>query len=209
MLKPSVQIHNQGAAEYDRRVREYHSFAAEVLFGLSFEYVHPGERLLDLGIGTGLSALPFARLGLEIFGADASVEMLNLCRKKELAVELAQFDLEDTPWRYADRFFHHAVSCGVLHFISDLDPIFQEVARVLQPGGIFAFTTKSPPGTSNEIVEQSSEGLSVYMHGQTYIEHCAAKHNFQMQKDLNFVIGNKQAGYSEMFIAFVLLKMPI
>lgn len=209
MLKPAVQIHNQGAAEYDRRVREYHSFAADVLFGLSFEYVHPGERLLDLGIGTGLSALPFARLGLEVFGADASLEMLNLCRTKDIAVELAQFDLEDTPWRYANSFFHHAISCGVLHFVSDLDPIFQEAARVLRAGGMFAFTTKAPPGEKDEIVEQTNDGVSVFMHGTSYIEHCAADHGFTMQKDLNFVIGNKQAGYSEMFIAFVLRKMPI
>ena len=69
-----IYAHDQEADLYDEQVREYESYAHDVLFGMSFEYVRSGERLLDLGIGTGLASLPFAKLGLEVFGLDGSAE---------------------------------------------------------------------------------------------------------------------------------------
>ncbi len=48
-MKNSTSVHGQFANGYDRNVREYHYFAADVLFGLCFEYVHLCERLLDFG----------------------------------------------------------------------------------------------------------------------------------------------------------------
>jgi predicted TPR repeat methyltransferase len=53
-----------------------------MVFGMAFEYVAPGERLPDLGIGTGLSSAPFRKAGPEIRGLDGSEEMLAACRRK-------------------------------------------------------------------------------------------------------------------------------
>jgi hypothetical protein len=44
------------AAAYDARAQEYDWRGPEVAFGLSYRYVQPGESLLDIGIGTGLSS---------------------------------------------------------------------------------------------------------------------------------------------------------
>ena len=56
----SICTHDEHASEYDREARETGG-SAEVLFDLCFEYVSPHERLLDIGIGTGLGSMPFAR----------------------------------------------------------------------------------------------------------------------------------------------------
>jgi predicted TPR repeat methyltransferase len=58
---------------------------------------NPQDRLLDIGIGTGLGSMPFAKTGLEIFGIDGSVEMLKICKSKEFATDLKQFNLQNTP----------------------------------------------------------------------------------------------------------------
>ena len=51
-------------ADYDFQARQNH-WHPEVLFGLCYEYLHSGDRLLDIGIGTGLGAEPFARAGFQ------------------------------------------------------------------------------------------------------------------------------------------------
>jgi ubiquinone/menaquinone biosynthesis C-methylase UbiE len=50
----------------------------EALFGMMFEYVLPGQPILDIGIGTGLIAALFKKAGLEVYGIDISGEMLEV-----------------------------------------------------------------------------------------------------------------------------------
>jgi ubiquinone/menaquinone biosynthesis C-methylase UbiE len=94
----SIQIHDQTARDYDRLSVEFSYTFADALFGLCFEFLQPGQRLLDIGIGTGLSSIPFHRAGLEVYGVDGSSEMLRICREKHFAVELRQWDLRILPW---------------------------------------------------------------------------------------------------------------
>ncbi len=205
-MKDPISVHDQFARDYDRQIREYHCFAADVLFGLSFEYMHPRERLLDLGIGTGLSAWPFAQLGLHVSGCDSSAAMLDLCRSKNVAVELEQFDLQNTPWPYASGSFDHAISCGVLHFINDLRAVFDEVTRVIQINGVFAFTTKVPPASSRGTIGVTSEGVNVFMHSRPYIDQCLRTSGFKVLKDVKFYVGSDDARAAELFSAFVVQK---
>jgi 2-polyprenyl-3-methyl-5-hydroxy-6-metoxy-1,4-benzoquinol methylase len=64
----SAALHDAYAADYDQQVQSCDCHVADVLFGLCYEYVQPGQRLLDAGIGSGLSAQLFAKAGLEIHG---------------------------------------------------------------------------------------------------------------------------------------------
>ncbi|WP_423224970.1 hypothetical protein [Candidatus Amarolinea aalborgensis] len=68
----NAALHDAYAADYDQQVQAYGCHVADVLFGLCYEYVQPGQRLLDAGIGSGLSAQLFAKAGLEIHGMDFS-----------------------------------------------------------------------------------------------------------------------------------------
>jgi putative AdoMet-dependent methyltransferase len=76
----------------------------------------PGDKVLDLGIGTGNLALLFAELGCQIWGVDFSVEMLKIAQEKIPAATLALCDLRaELPAHYPLRFqrivsgytFHH------------------------------------------------------------------------------------------------------
>jgi len=85
-----IQNHGKFAKSYDAQVREYHSHGHDVLFGMTYEYVKSGDTLLDLGIGTCLSSINFAKVKLNVTGLDVSPEMLQECRKKDFAKELKQ-----------------------------------------------------------------------------------------------------------------------
>ena len=77
-----TSTHDQYAKEYDDQIKNYHCHIAEVLFGLSFESIKAGESILDVGIGTGVSAELFNLAGLQVSGIDGSKEMLDICRKR-------------------------------------------------------------------------------------------------------------------------------
>jgi ubiquinone/menaquinone biosynthesis C-methylase UbiE len=188
----SSSQHDSYAAEYDAQVRAYDCYLADVLFGMCFEYIHPGERLLDAGIGSGLSAILFAKAGLSVHGMDFSPVMLELCRLKGFAAELKQHDVQDVPWPYPAEAFDHVVCCGVMHFIPDLETIFGEVGRVIRPGGIFAFTTKAPPSSAvshPKYYQEKSEDFDIYSHYPAYLEELMKSFQFERLKGLICTVG--------------------
>lgn len=185
-------LHDAYAADYDAQVRAYDCHIGDLLFGLCYEYVRPGRRLLDAGIGSGLSAQPFAQTGLEVHGMDFSPAMLAICRAKGLAVDLKLHDLTQTPWPYPAGSFDHVVCCGVLHFIAELDGIFGEAARVLLPGGMFAFTTRQqavPSAPPAQFERHMAGDFSIYSHAMAYVEELLAQHHFTMLKTQRCLVG--------------------
>ena len=114
------KVHDEYASIYDSKVREYDSHTHEVLFGMCYEYIKPGDSLLDLGIGTGLSSVLFAKAGLDVTGLDESQEMLKECKKKGFAKEIKQYNVQDVPLPYSDNAFSHVICCGVFHFFAYL-----------------------------------------------------------------------------------------
>ena len=82
--KRIISAHDEEATQYDQQVHEYGCYTHDVIFGMSFEYINTHDRLLDIGIGTGLASLPFAKVGLEVFGFDGSNEMLRFVSRNPL-----------------------------------------------------------------------------------------------------------------------------
>ena len=208
----SIHIHDAGADQYDRQVEAYESYAHDLLFGMSYEFVRPGQRIVDLGIGTGLSSQPFARAGLEVYGADGSAEMLRVCRAKGFARELRRLDLGASPWPYADRFFAHAVSCGVLHFFGDLAPVLREVSRILDQGGVFAFTVAVPPRAGDGRGEavtgfvglDTPWGVRTFAHADGYVRGLLGGQGLRVLKRQRFLVrGAAESEPDGVFAAYV------
>ena len=186
-----IKLHDKIAGEYDSMAKKYRSYIHEILFGMCFEYIKPGDSLLDLGIGTGLSSILFARMGLNITGLDGSEKMLKECRKKGIAKELKQYNIQELPLPYPDNLFSQIICCGVLHSFGDLLPLTEEVYRILKPGGIFALTvlllTAKTAGLNNKNIPDymefsSSWDVSCFKHSEKYINKIARKLSFIIQK---------------------------
>jgi predicted TPR repeat methyltransferase len=208
----------QSAVEYDQRARESGWFGHEVVFGMTYAFTKPGDTLLDLGIGSGLSSFPFHRAGLYVYGLDGSAQVLKVCKSKGFAKDLKQHDLRHMPLPYPSGFFNHVISVSVLNSFADLGPLFAEVARVIQTNGIFAFTVEEQkPGQEDHyainrvaVTEQPQEESAVmlFRHPEDYITTQLSRNGFAPLKALEFVAFKYPAEHRDvLFKAWIAAKL--
>ena len=95
------------------------------------------ERGIEIGVGTGRFAAP---LGIK-FGIDPVPEMLKKAAKR--GIEVQEGFAEELP--YLSDSFDYVLMTTTICFLDDIDKAFGEVARILQPGGVFtvAFIDKN------------------------------------------------------------------
>lgn len=95
--------------------------------------LQPGERLLDVGCGSGLLATLANPIFREIYGVDISSTAVEIARKH--GVNAKVHNLNDTPLPWANDFFDVVTALAVLQYVYDLDFVLAELVRVLKPGG--------------------------------------------------------------------------
>ncbi|WP_375461648.1 methyltransferase domain-containing protein [uncultured Enterovirga sp.] len=128
------------------------------------------EAALDLGCGTGLAAELFRPVCDTLAGIDLSPAMLERARSKRLYDDLAEGDL--LPWLAARpaASVDLVLAADVFVYLGDLGPVFAETARVLRPGGLFAFTVQAHPGEGVILGDDLR-----YAHGEAYLRALAAE----------------------------------
>ena len=94
----------------------------------------PGERILDLGCGTGHLTHRIAQSGAQVIGLDRSLTMLAAARKNYPGLPLLAADA--TRMAFA-RPFDAVFSNAALHWILDAEGVVRCIARCLRPGGRF------------------------------------------------------------------------
>ena len=102
----------------------------------------PGERVLEVGVGTGL-ALPFYGANKRITGIDLSVEMLALARarvRKERLTNVESLLLMDAEQTgFPGGHFDTAVAMFVASVVPNPRKLLAEMRRVVKPGGHILF----------------------------------------------------------------------
>ncbi len=127
------------APHYDRRWSFY--IEATIRETLSRLELQPGERLLDVGCGTGvlLATLSAAVPDAKLSGVDPSREMLEVARGRlGEAVLLTQSHAESLP--FSDRAFDVVVSTNAFHYFRNPLGALEGMARVLGPNGRLVIT---------------------------------------------------------------------
>jgi demethylmenaquinone methyltransferase/2-methoxy-6-polyprenyl-1,4-benzoquinol methylase len=93
----------------------------------------PGEKVLDLGAGTGVSTVALARGGAFAVGSDISLGMLGVGRRVRPTVPLVAGDALHLP--FADATFDAVTISFALRNVVNTAGALAEMARVTKPGG--------------------------------------------------------------------------
>jgi SAM-dependent methyltransferase len=148
-----------GAGEYELTAAELWPVAERVV---ARDGAQPGERVLDLGCGTGNAALLAARAGAEVIGLDPSPRLLEVARERLAAEGLEGSFTAGTAEELAfeDCAFDRAFSIFALIFTPDPARAAGELLRVLRPGGHAVVTTWTPEGALADAIGTLGRGVA-------------------------------------------------
>lgn len=119
------------AALYDDK----HSFVWKMAAGLlELLDAKPGERILDIGCGTGHLTAQIAATGARVIGIDRSPEMIEQARAAHPSL---QFEVVDAREMKSPHPFDAAFSNATLHWITEPERVVAALASALRPRGRF------------------------------------------------------------------------
>ncbi|HVZ74259.1 MAG TPA: methyltransferase domain-containing protein [Polyangia bacterium] len=95
-----------------------------------------GERVLDVGCGTGELTAAIAARGASVTGLDFSDDMLASARAKQPGLTFVAGDAQDLPASFTGA-FDAVFSNAALHWMPRMDDVVAGVARALTPHGRF------------------------------------------------------------------------
>ena len=137
---------NPVQTEYSRLAEQYDtrwSFYVNATIGetLNRLEIKQGERILDLGCGTGVLIQRLLEVSpeAEVFGIDFCAEMLEIAKQKlPESVELKLGSADNLP--FPSNYFDIVISTSAFHFFRDPSQALQEAKRVLKPNGRLVIT---------------------------------------------------------------------
>lgn len=140
---------DQRSDQWDHHVEAYeavfeplsNAFARHALDLLALQ---PGERLIDVGAGSGGAALLAAGRGAHVLAVDASAPMVERVRARASSAAAGRIDaqvMDGTALSVPDRSFDAAISVFGVILFPDAPRGVSEIARALKPGGRAAIVT--------------------------------------------------------------------
>ncbi len=134
----------------------------------------PGQKILDVGCGNGLTTRRLASLGAKVIGIDFASEMINNARKRTIQnQELIKYQVLDATdetalLKLGENSFDAAVSAMALMDMAEIEPLFRALIKIIRPGGCFIFSIQHPcfnsmhTNMAAELIENENEIYTEY-----------------------------------------------
>ena len=115
----------------------------------SFLDVQPGQHILDIACGNGLTSRKLAQLNAKVAAFDFSTELIKLAEARpnpDSRITYHNIDAtnESVLLALGERSFDSALCNMALFDMADIEPLFRVLPKLLKPNGIFVFSLMHP-----------------------------------------------------------------
>lgn len=108
------------------------------------EYFTPETKALELGCGTGSTALLHAPHVRHIEALDISAKMIEICREKAATQNVTNVTFSHSPidgFEAPPASYDVVLALSILHLLADKETVIARVFEMLKPGGVFVTST--------------------------------------------------------------------
>ncbi len=134
----SSKFHARSAVAYEQLMGRWSQILARPF--LEFTGLEPGERVLDVGCGTGSLTfmLPLVADVAHVSAIDYSEIYVEAARERNPDPRITIDRADACALPFSDAAFDRALALLVLHFIPETEQAVREMCRVVRPGGVVA-----------------------------------------------------------------------
>lgn len=164
-MNETSQVHQRRAPMPDWGIGQYESTARQLLPAarvvVDAAAPRPGERVLDVGCGTGNAALLAVEYGAAVMGVDPAVRLLDVARARaaEEGKEATFERGEAASLPVADASADVVLSVFGVVFAPDPAAAAAEIARVVAPAGRVVLSAWIPSGPISDVGAAAAEAV--------------------------------------------------
>lgn len=126
----------------------------------------PGQQILDIACGNGLTSRRLAALGAQVTAFDFSANLIDKARARENPNSRITYHLIDATnaeelLALGEEMFDAALSNMALFDMADIETLFRTLPKLLKPGGSFVFSLTHPAfnnASSMHVMEEFDDG---------------------------------------------------
>ena len=142
-MEPSSQFLDKVALRYSKKTIDNED-AYQYKLKKTREYFQPTNQVLEIGCGTGTTAIQHAPFVEHILATDISAKMLGIANEKAKVENVGNVTFKQSSIESLsldDASMDVVLGLSVLHLLEDKEAAIKHVFQILKPGGVFVTST--------------------------------------------------------------------